>query len=294
MDVTGISPGADFTRVIQERVGACSALVAVIGKEWLTMADEASHRRLFREDDYVRHEIATALKRNIAVFPVLVRDARMPTAESLPPDIATLSFRNATEIRDTDFDHDCPAHRSPRAGLRRTPDAGAAASSSGIQSKYLLDNRGGCRAPRRCSCFPSVCDGGALSNHTGNTGASPQTPVYSQAPSEGPSEAPSQNAAPAVAEFSPVGSWTIQIENVGTGRFDLHEDNSYTAPNEQGTWEYSPTERLLKLNGYIYDPNTEATQPFNVQITIESGNGSQFFGRVYANGAVRRVWLTPL
>ena len=106
MDVTGISPGADFTRVIQERVGACSALIAVIGKEWLTMADEASHRRLFREDDYVRHEIATALRRNIAVFPVLVRDARMPSAESLPPDLAPLSFRNATEVRDTDFDHD--------------------------------------------------------------------------------------------------------------------------------------------------------------------------------------------
>lgn len=295
MDVTGISPGADFTRVIQERVGACSALVAVIGKEWLTMADEASHRRLFREDDYVRHEIATALKRNIAVFPVLVRDARMPTAESLPPDIATLSFRNATEIRDTDFDHDVARLIEALElvfGERRTPAPPPPPSGSSRNTCLII-------------AVVAVLLGGAVvfllfvmgalySNHTGNTGASPQTPVYSQAPSEGPSEAPSQNAAPAVAEFSPVGSWTIQIENVGTGRFDLHEDNSYTAPNEQGTWEYSPTERLLKLNGYIYDPNTEATQPFNVQITIESGNGSQFFGRVYANGAVRRVWLTPL
>ena len=55
MDVTGISPGADFTRVIQERVGACHALIAIIGKSWLMMADEASRRRLFRDDDYVRH-----------------------------------------------------------------------------------------------------------------------------------------------------------------------------------------------------------------------------------------------
>src|SRR6266850_1945219 len=65
MDVTGIGPGADFTRVIQDRVGACHALIAVIGREWLMMADEHSRRRLFLENDYVRHEIATALSRNI-------------------------------------------------------------------------------------------------------------------------------------------------------------------------------------------------------------------------------------
>ena len=32
------------------------------------IADEHSRRRLFREDDYVRHEIATALSRNIPRF----------------------------------------------------------------------------------------------------------------------------------------------------------------------------------------------------------------------------------
>lgn len=106
MDVTGISPGADFTRVIQDTVGTSHVLLAIIGKQWLTITDDAGKPRIQSENDYVRHEIATALYRNIAVIPVLVRDARMPSESSLPPDLASLSKRNALEISDDDFEHD--------------------------------------------------------------------------------------------------------------------------------------------------------------------------------------------
>lgn len=107
MDVTGISPGADFSRVIQDTVGSCHVLIAIIGRHWITLKDGATNRRrLDLANDYVRREIATALSRNITVIPILVRGAEMPSSELLPPDLAPLSLRNALEITDGDFDHD--------------------------------------------------------------------------------------------------------------------------------------------------------------------------------------------
>jgi TIR domain len=107
MDVTGIRPGADFSRVIQDTVGSCHVLIAIIGRQWITLTDGVTNqRRLDLANDYVRHEIATALSRNITVIPVLVRGAEMPSSELLPPDLAPLSLRNALEITDGDFDHD--------------------------------------------------------------------------------------------------------------------------------------------------------------------------------------------
>src|SRR5262245_46370111 len=89
MDVTGISPGADFSRVIQETVGSCHVLIAIIGRQWMTLKDGATNlRRLDLANDYVRHEIATALSRNITVIPVLVLGAEMPSSALLPPDLA--------------------------------------------------------------------------------------------------------------------------------------------------------------------------------------------------------------
>lgn len=106
MDVTGIRPGADFSRVIQDTVGSCHVLIAIIGRHWTTITDDSDRRRLDLPDDYVRHEIATALSRNITVIPVLVRGAQMPSRSLLPPDLQALSTRNALEVTDGDFDHD--------------------------------------------------------------------------------------------------------------------------------------------------------------------------------------------
>jgi TIR domain len=62
MDVDSLKPGIDFVQTIEERVGACDVLVAVIGKRWLSAADEESRRRLDNPDDFVRVEVGTALK----------------------------------------------------------------------------------------------------------------------------------------------------------------------------------------------------------------------------------------
>src|SRR5688572_3433982 len=83
MDLSGIDSGADFAAVIQQAIGSCDALVAVIGDQWLTCAD-GTGRRLDSPDDFVRREVAAALDRGVPVVPVLVERTAMPAADTLP------------------------------------------------------------------------------------------------------------------------------------------------------------------------------------------------------------------
>ena len=108
MDVDAIGPGVDFVKVVQEAVGACDCLIAVIGTEWLTASDstETGGRRLDDPEDLVRVEIATALERGISVMPVLVQGAVMPRSTDLPQDLKELANRNALELNDTRFRSD--------------------------------------------------------------------------------------------------------------------------------------------------------------------------------------------
>lgn len=98
MDVAGIEAGRDFRRAIDQHVTSCGVLLALIGKEWVSAADAKGQRRLDDPNDFVRLEVATALKRDIPVIPVLVRGAAMPQAAELPADCADLSYRNAVEL----------------------------------------------------------------------------------------------------------------------------------------------------------------------------------------------------
>ena len=98
MDVDSLKPGIDFVQTIEERVGACDVLVAVIGKHWLSAADEEGRRRLDNPEDYVRVEVGTALKRGVRVIPVLVEGASMPQASQLPEDLKPLARRNALNV----------------------------------------------------------------------------------------------------------------------------------------------------------------------------------------------------
>jgi len=99
MDIDSIEPGEDFVEVIDKTVGSCNILLALIGQEWLTSAIEGK-RRLHNSDDFVRLEIATALRREIRVIPVLVQGASMPSIDELPDDLKRLVRRNALDVDD--------------------------------------------------------------------------------------------------------------------------------------------------------------------------------------------------
>ncbi len=106
LDVSDIEPGDDFADRIQEIVEICDVLLAVIGRNWLTVTDRAGRRRLDDPNDLVRVEIATALKRGIRVVPILVDRVEMPKSSDLPDDLADLSRKNAKKVSFTQFHSD--------------------------------------------------------------------------------------------------------------------------------------------------------------------------------------------
>jgi hypothetical protein len=109
MDVDSIEPGLDFVKQLDDQVASCAILLAVIGPHWIEAADAAGERRLHQPDDYLRIEIASALKRNIPVVPVLLDGARMPHVDELPDDLKSLTRRQAIELRHSRFAADADA-----------------------------------------------------------------------------------------------------------------------------------------------------------------------------------------
>jgi TIR domain len=105
-DVDSIQLGDDFVEVISTAVGSCDVLLALIGDQWLTIADEQGGARLDDPDDFVRLEIEAALTRNVRVIPILVEGARMPHADELPASLSKLTRRQALELSPSRFDFD--------------------------------------------------------------------------------------------------------------------------------------------------------------------------------------------
>jgi hypothetical protein len=106
IDVDNIAPGVDFVKAIEKSVESCDVLISVVGKRWLTATDEDGRRRLDNTDDFVRLEIATALKRGIRVIPVLVDGASMPRSGELPDELKSLVRLQALKVSQDRFRSD--------------------------------------------------------------------------------------------------------------------------------------------------------------------------------------------
>src|ERR1700691_164515 len=70
--------GVKFPEVLEKRLAECKVMVVLIGPEWLNSRHEQGHCRIESSDDWVRLEIAQALRRNITVIPVRVNGAELP------------------------------------------------------------------------------------------------------------------------------------------------------------------------------------------------------------------------
>jgi O-acetyl-ADP-ribose deacetylase (regulator of RNase III) len=121
-----ILPGADFVAAIPRTLQDCTVLLAVIGPGWLSYGSVRRAARVTALPDWVRWEIAEALRAGIRVIPILVAGARMPAEEDLPSDIAALArcqllnLNQATaredlrRIADAVVSHLPPADRNPQ------------------------------------------------------------------------------------------------------------------------------------------------------------------------------------
>lgn len=91
MDVASTSSGDDFTTKIEQQLKDCRVMLVLIGPEWESLRDKGlGGLRLHNPKDWVRVEVATALKRNIRVIPVLVNREKMPRERDLPDDLKQL------------------------------------------------------------------------------------------------------------------------------------------------------------------------------------------------------------
>ncbi len=125
-DVDSIPLGRDFRGHLNDIVGNCGVMLAIVGPHWTQARDTAGQRRLEDPDDFVRIELETALARDIPVVPVLVGHAQLPIAADLPGSLASLVFRQSIAVRpDPDFHND--ATRLVTA-LRAILDPAAAAA----------------------------------------------------------------------------------------------------------------------------------------------------------------------
>ena len=106
MDVDDIGAGLDFVNVLENAVQSCDVVIALIGTRWLNIKDSAGKRRLDNPEDFVRIEIAAALKRKIHVIPVLFDDVEMPHKTKLPYGLKKLAGRNAVPVHHHSFNSD--------------------------------------------------------------------------------------------------------------------------------------------------------------------------------------------
>jgi hypothetical protein len=176
MDVDSIALGRDFRQVLQESLQACDVMLALIGPNWLDAKDSAGNRRLESAGDFVRQEIASALKRNIAVTPVLLQGASMPPPDRLPDDLKDLAFRNGFELSHTRWVSDVK-ELFKRLGLmaqtRTFVPAGGTAPSSPFDRRFAAAGTGAQR--------PAATDPGtpAMASTSAATGANAGTSAAS-------------------------------------------------------------------------------------------------------------------
>lgn len=99
IDIEGIRPGADFGARIEDAIGSCKVMLALIGPRWLEIKDAERKRRLDDPEDFVRREIEAGLAAtHMTVIPVLVERTPMPAAAGLPDTLAPLTAFHAFEL----------------------------------------------------------------------------------------------------------------------------------------------------------------------------------------------------
>ena len=97
MDFDSIPPGVDFREQIKNTIKKSDLVIAIIGSRWLGIESDGS-RRIDDPSDLVRLEIECALKAAVPVIPLLLNSVVMPKAETMPPSIQSLAFRNALPL----------------------------------------------------------------------------------------------------------------------------------------------------------------------------------------------------
>jgi hypothetical protein len=137
-----IPRGAEFPSVLERALQDCNVLLALISPQWISCTCADGSRRLDAADDWVRTEIAMALRREILVVPVLLGGAPLPGEDQLPADLLGLLRRQAAEITGTRWDFDIErliADVIKQTGLAILDDVSAAKTGIRLLEALIAD-----------------------------------------------------------------------------------------------------------------------------------------------------------
>jgi TIR domain len=145
-DLANLEPGSDWTSSLHQAVADCDSMLVVMGPQWLSARDPSGRRRIDSADDFIRSEVAAALRLDKRVVPVLVGGATMPRAEELPEDVRGLAMRNALQLDDQRWHDDLEylyfaldplMGKAPRAAAGRTAPMRPAPASSRSMPSFM-------------------------------------------------------------------------------------------------------------------------------------------------------------
>jgi len=106
LDTSGLEAGKSWRDKLKSEIDSSAAMVSLIGKDWVTAADDQGRRRLLDPDDFVRFEINRAILDKIHLMPVLIDGASMPGIRDVPYDLLPLTDQQAMLLRKETFDDD--------------------------------------------------------------------------------------------------------------------------------------------------------------------------------------------
>lgn len=124
-DCDDIDVGDEFPDRIATALRDADVVLILIGKVWVTVQDDQGRRRLANPDDWVRVEVATALREKRGrIIPILFDGASAPAAAELCEELQPLCRVNAYKFSGDSVERDAD-------WLRRT-----------MVRKFLVEDRG--------------------------------------------------------------------------------------------------------------------------------------------------------
>jgi CHASE2 domain-containing sensor protein len=99
MDADSIDAGQQWPDRLEKAISGASVVLVLIGPSWADARSRDGERRLENPGDWVRLEVEAALSHEqIAVVPVLLDGATMPSTETLPDSLKPLGNRHALSL----------------------------------------------------------------------------------------------------------------------------------------------------------------------------------------------------
>ncbi|MCA9036579.1 MAG: TIR domain-containing protein [Planctomycetaceae bacterium] len=156
-DVDSIRPGQNWRVALERSIASSDIVLAIIGKQWLTITDELGQRRIDAEEDFVRFELEAARRAGKIILPVVVKGASIPNPSLLPESIRWLCDFQQSELRaDPFFKDDVARLLAELVRIRdRLKDQQAKVSAMPAGNRNVSHEAGGIL---RCSSCHAQCD----------------------------------------------------------------------------------------------------------------------------------------